>query len=535
MSTDMINLPDNIDELKALVLHHATNEEQLVSKLDTYQDEINFLREQLRLLVHRRFGPSSEKGSVNQLGLFNEAEEMQAAETEELLKEEASENIEVPAHARKKPGRKPLPSWLEREEIIHDLSDEEKICAEDGHALKEIGRESSEQLEFIPAKARVLRHVRIKYACPQCKAGVKTAPMPPQPIPKSMASPGLLAHIATCKYVDGLPLYRQENILQRAGIDIPRSTTSNWMVKAGTLVQPLINLIRDALLEDDYIQCDETRLQVLKEAGKPATSQSYMWVQRGEPKGTPMILYDYDPSRSGEVPKRLFEGFQGYFQSDGYEGYGALCAQKGITHLGCWAHARRKFDEALKGQGKKKGKKSTKASRAQQGLALIQKLYAFEKQAKDMSAEERRAFRQEHSKPWLDKIRKWLDESLPLIPPQSLTGKALFYLDKQWPKLIRFPEDGRLRLDTNLVENAIRPFVVGRKGWLFSDSVQGAEASANLYSLVETAKASGIEPYAYLKHIFTELPKATTLEEIEALLPFNIDRDQFPAYVTRKS
>jgi transposase len=261
-----------------------------------------------------------------------------------------------------------------------------------------------------------------------------------------------------------------------------------------------------------------------------------MWVQYGEPEGTPLVLYDYDPSRSAEVPKRLLEGFQGYLHTDGYEGYSAVGKQAGITHIGCWAHARRKFDEALKGQGKnkKKGKKSTKVSRAQQGLALIQKLYAFEKQAKGMTVEERRAFRQEHSEPWLEKMRKWLDESLPLIPPQSLTGIALSYLDKQWPKLVRFPKDGRIRLDTNLVENAIRPFVVGRKGWLFSDSVQGAEASANLYSLVETAKASGLEPYAYLKHIFTELPKATTVEEIEALLPFNIDCDEFPAYVKRK-
>lgn len=540
MSFTMTNLPDDIEYLKALVLQHEAEKKQLASeleasrsKLDAFESEVDFLREQLRLLVHRRFGASSEKSSVNQLGLFNEAEETQASSVEELLAEEEAVHIEVPAHARKKPGRKPLPSWLEREEILHDLSDEEKVCAE-GHALKEIGREVSEQLEFIPATAKVLRHVRVKYACPHCKASVKTAPMPPQPIPKSMASPGLLAHIVTSKYVDGLPLYRQESILQRAGIDIPRSTTSNWMIKAGTLVQPFINLMRDTLVAHDYVECDETRTQVLKEVGKRATSQSYMWVQRGEPNDTPLILYDYDPSRSGEVPKRLLEGFKGYLQVDGYEGYNAVCARAGVTRVGCWTHARRKFDEALKGQGKtKKGKPSTKASRARQGLALIRKLYAFEDQAKGMSREERWAFRQEHSKPWCDKIRKWLDESLPLIPPKSLTGKALSYLDTQWPHLIRFLEDGRLRLDTNLVENAIRPFAVGRKAWLFSDTVQGAEASANLYSLVETAKANGIEPYAYLKHIFTELPKATTLEEIETLLPFNIDRDQFPAYVKR--
>ena len=201
----------------------------------------------------------------------------------------------------------------------------------------------------------------------------------------------------------------------------------------------------------------------------------------------------------------------------------------GVIHVGCWAHARRKFDEALRAQGKnqKKGaKRSKKQSKAEQGLRFIGKLYRIERETAAMSTEERHRIRHERSRPIVDQIRDWLDESVGSVPPKSLTGKALGYLDKQWPKLVRYLEDGRLRMDTNLVENAIRPFVVGRKNWLFADTVRGAEASANLYSIIETAKANGIEPYAYLRHVFAELPKATTLEDIEALLPGRVDREQ---------
>jgi len=395
--------------------------------------------------------------------------------------------------------------------------------------LEEIGREVSEQLEIIPATIQVLRHIRPKYACPQCRTGIKIAPVPPQPIPKSLASPGLLAHVAVSKYVDALPLYRQEAMLIRLGIDLPRATLANWMIKAGQLVVPLVNRIREQLLAGDYLQCDETRFQVLKEPGKRAQSQSYLWVQRGGTEDQPLLLYDYDPSRSGEVPKRLLEGFQGYLQTDGYEGYTAIGSMGGVIHVGCWAHARRKFDEALRAQGKnkkKEAKRSKKQSKAEQGLRYIGALYRVERETAAMSATERHRIRHERSRPIVEQIRDWLDESVGSVPPKSLTGKALGYLDKQWPKLVRYLEDGRLRMDTNLVENAIRPFVVGRKNWLFADTVRGAEASANLYTVIETAKANGIEPYAYLRHIFAELPKATMLEDIGALLPGRVDREQ---------
>ena len=237
-----------------------------------------------------------------------------------------------------------------------------------------------------------------------------------------------------------------------------------------------------------------------------------------------MVLYEYDASRSAEVPKRLLAGFEGFLQTDGYEGYGAIGQEPGITHVGCWAHARRKFDEALKAQkSSSKKKRSLKESKALQGLAFIQKLYKIERQIREKPPDEIHRIRQQRSRPVMERLRSWLTDAIPRVPPQSLTGKALAYLDGQWPKLIRVLEDGRLPIDTNRVENAIRPFVVGRKNWLFADTVRGAQASANLYSLIETAKVSGLEPFAYLRYVFAELPAATTLDDVEVLLPRHVD------------
>jgi transposase len=482
--------------------------------------EIQRLIEAVRLLRHQRFGRTSERVPADQLGLFNEAEQL--VDTEEDEADAGDAEIAVPAHTRRQRGRKPLPDWIPREEVLHDLSEAEKICAKDGAALQEIGREVSEQLEVIPAVFRVLRHVRPKYACPRCKTGVKIAPVPPQPIPKSLASPSLLAHVVVSKYADALPLYRQAGMLERAGIDLSRSTLATWMVRAGELVQPLLNLIGEEIVAGDFVQCDETPFQVLKEPGKPATSLSYLWVRRGGEADHPLLLYEYADSRRKAVPKRLLEGFRGVLQTDGYEGYTEVGAQPGIVHAGCWAHARRRFHDALKGQTGS-GKKSARTSKAQQGLAWIQKLYRIERGLVEAAPEERQRVRQEKAQPVVEKIRSWLDQALPSVPPQSLTGKALGYLDRQWEKLVRYLEDGRIPIDTNLVENSIRPFALGRRNWLFADTPGGAQASANLYSVIQTAKANGLEPFAYLVHLFTELPKATRLEDFEALLPHRLD------------
>jgi transposase len=501
-------LPNDIDALKSLVADQTVRNEQL-------QSQVILLQEQLNLALAKRYAASSEKISPDQVCMFDEAE----ADVPAI--EDADDNVLfVPAHKRKKRGRKPLPDNLPRIDVIHDLPESERHCDHDGLLLAEIDEVISEQLDIIPAKIQVIRHIRKKYAC-SCGQCIKTAPLPAQPIPRSMASPGLLAHIAVSKYQDALPLYRQETILQRIGVELPRATLANWMVQAGALIQPVINLLRDRLLDHDILQMDETTVQVLNETGKSAQSKSYLWLQRGGPPDQPVVLYDYDPGRGAGVPKRLLADFSGYLQTDGYDGYNAIVAANGLVHVGCMAHARRKFSEAVKAQGKNK-----KKGKAHQGLILIQKLYRVEKQARRLAPEDRYARRQQQARPVLDELRSWLDDSLPLVPPTSATGKALHYLRREWGKLIRYLDDGRIEIDNNGAENAIRPFVVGRKNWLFSASVKGVKASANLYSLIETAKANGLEPYAYLRYLFTALPKAETVEVIETLLPGNVDPDQ---------
>jgi transposase len=512
MSIALNELPDDVDALKNLVLEKTARNAQLTTENERYRSQVDILQEQLNIALAKRFASRSEQLSPDQIRLFDEAESTLLAAVEIDIEE----TVTVSPHGRKKGGRKPLPTHLPRVDVIHELAEAERRCDHNGKILAEIGEVVSEQLDIVPATIQVLRHIRKQYAC-DCGQCIKTAPLPAQPIPKSMASPGLLAHIAVCKYVDGLPLYRQETILNRINVDIPRGTKASWMSKVGTLVQPLINLMRDRLLDHDIIQMDETRVQVLKEAGRRAQSQSYLWVQRGGPPDGRVILYDYDPSRSGAVPQRLLAGYRGYLQTDGYDGYNAVVATNGLKQLGCMAPARRRFDEAVKAQGKNK-----RRGKAWRGLSLIQKLYRVEKQARPMSADERHAYRIVHAKPVLDEMRGWLDAVLPQVLPNGAVGKALNYLHNEWDKLTRYLDDGRLEIDNNLCENAVRPFVIGRKAWLFSDSVAGVNASANLYSLLETAKSHGLEPYAYLREIFTKLPGATTVDAIEALLPGNI-------------
>lgn len=496
-------LPNDVNALKKIIADK--------------QQHIHLLEEQLRLERHRQFGAKSEK-NPGQGELFNEAE--QSADDEATNADEAVETETITYTRKQTSGRKPLPEHLPRVRIEHELSEDEKACS-CGCMLSVIGEETSEQLDIIPAQVQVLVHVRKKYACRQCESGVKTAPLPPQPIPKSNASPGLLAHIAVAKYQDALPLYRQQQIFKRMDINLPRNTLANWMIKAGTLAQPLLNLLNDQLLSESLVHCDETPIQVLKEPDKPAQSKSYMWVRVSGLPDKRIVLYEYASSRSGDVAKQLFEGYSGYLQTDDYAGYHAIGKRAEITHLGCWAHARRKFVEAQK-VATPKGSKP-KAGKADIALSYISKLYGIERRIKNEPIEVRHDIRQKESREILGQLRAWLDNTLHKVLPKGALGKALGYLDKNWDKLTVYTEDGRLLLDNNIAENAIRPFVIGRKNWLFSDTPKGAKASAALYSLIETAKANGLEPYAYLRHIFKELPAAESLEEIEALLPWNIN------------
>ena len=428
------------------------------------------------------------------------------------LADEVEEEIVAPTKRRGK--RKPLPAQLPRVEVTHELPEHELTC-ECGCRKQVIGEEISEQLEIIPMRVQVIRHIRKTYACKACETAPVTADKPAQLIEKSLASPSVLAMLLTTKYADGIPLYRFEKMLSRHGVDIPRQTLARWVIQSGEHLQPLLNLMRDKLLESQVIHCDETRVQVLKEPGRDPGSQSWMWVQAGGPPDKPVILFDYTTSRAQDVPLRLLAGYRGYLMTDDYAGYNAVAAQAGVERLACWAHARRKFIEAQKVQPK------GKTGRCDVALNLINKLYSIERDLKEASVEQRHQGRQQHSLPILTQLHTWLEKTQPQVTVQNALGKAVNYLASNWSRLVRYVEGGHLPIDNNAAERAIRPFVIGRKNWLFSDTPKGATASAQIYSLIETAKANGQEPYAYLRHILERLSQATSVEGYETLLPWN--------------
>lgn len=495
-----------------------------VANLEVYgkarEERIALLEEENRWLKGQLFGRSSEKTALEELKseqgwLFNEAEALaRAAET-------AAQSITIPAHERGRGGRKKIAAALPRVEVLHDLSDGEKVCGADGTTMVRIGEEVSEQLDFKPAQVRVIRHIRPKYACPCCHERLAIAPVPLQLLPKSLATASLLAHIATAKFVDGIPLYRQESQFERLGVSLGRATMAAWMIKlGGTHVVPIVNLLAEHLLEAPLIHCDETRLQVLK-SDKAPTSDHWMWVRAAGPPGKRIVLFTYDASRGGAVPQRLFEGYRGILVTDGYEVYEAVAKAQHLVHAGCFAHVRRRFEQARKAQNLE----ASTQSYTRMALDFIRELYLVERALWDrehpITPEDRVRVRTELSAPVIERFYGWLETLEPKVLPQSLLGKAVRYALGQWPKLTVFLTHGEVPLDNNRCENAIRPFVVGRKGWLFSDTVKGAVASANLYSLVETAKANGVEPHTYLSMLFERLPAAASVEDFEALLPWN--------------
>jgi transposase len=336
---------------------------------------------------------------------------------------------------------------------------------------------------------------------------------------KSLATPGTLAHVAVCKFEDALPLYRQEKIFERLGIDIPRATMARWMIACGTLVRPLIEKIRLEILAGQVVHMDETPIQVLKEKGRNPWDKSYMWVMaRGSPRGGPRaVIYSYHISRSQIVVEDLLRGYAGHVQSDEFSGYNLLDRRGGITRIGCWAHVRRQFTDALKTNPR--GGSGTVANEI---ITKIKFLYDFERDIKDLSPEEVVAARRARSLPVLANLKNLEEEYSTQIPPKSATGKALTYMRNAWSHLTTYVDCGYADIDNNYVERAIRPFTTGRKNWLFADTPAGAHASAALYSLVETAKANKIDPYQYLKRVFTELPQIAEGDSIDHLLPWNL-------------
>lgn len=469
-----------------------------------YESETSRLYEIIRELKRLKFGRSSERWeSEEQALLFNEAE------VEAKNPEPDESTIEVKGHTKKRGHRRALPANLPREIVEITLPLNEQF-ADDGTPLKPIGKEISEKLIYEPAKTKVIEYHRYKYGVDSGDY-VKTAPPVPSIIPKGIATPSLLAHIIVAKYADGLPLYRQEDIFKREGIDLYRSTMARWVVRCATECRSLWNVLSDRLIESFYVSCDETHTQVLKEKNKTPESKSWMWV-RSTPFGkNRIVLFDYDPSRSGDVVKRLFEDYKGFLQVDGYSSYNVLEKKEDIIEIGCNMHGRRYFEKA-KTIGSKSGH-----SFAEVGLKFYKILFDIEEEIRDMPPDERYRIRQERSVPIWSEFKKWSDENYSKVPPKSKIGEAFTYFKNQYEYLIGYLCDGRLEIDNGFVERAIRKFAIGRNNWLFSDTEAGADASALLYSLVITAKINGVNPYKALEIIFTELPKAKTQQDIEYL------------------
>jgi transposase len=519
-STEAMDGPARIALLEGEIEQLRRRDAEREAQLAMRERRIRLLEEALRVLNADRFGASREKLQIapGQAELFNEAEalaELQAVTGVEVeLKATPLRELTV---AKNTAGRKAIAAHLPRVPIIHDIPQHERYCS-CGSELKEIGSDISEQLDYVPAKIQVLQHIRKKYACLGCEQCVKTAALPQQILPRTNAAPGLLAHLITSKYVDALPLYRQETIFARYGVKLPRATQAAWVIALAQRVQPLINLMDEKLRSSGYIRMDETPLQVINSA-QPAGSKHYMWIRVAGPPGERIILFDYDASRSGETALRLLEGVRGTLQTDGYYAYDEAARVLALNHCGCIAHARRKFFEAVQALPKAERKSQTAAH---EGVQRIDALYAIEREAKAMSDAERKAIREEKAAPLLKSLHAWAMDLKEQTMPSGKLGEALHYLLAQWPKLIRYLDNGAVAIDTNVAENAIRPFAIGRRNWLYADTVNGAKASASLYTLVQTCRANQIEPYAYLRRLFAELPAAETVEQFEALLPWNL-------------
>lgn len=479
---------------------------ELVAEVQTLKIRIQELEKlnewyekQLKLNRQRMFGASSEKSEyagIEQLNFFNEAE----SEKQPISPEPTLEEITY-KRKKKKGGREKQLEQLPVETIEYTLPESEQSCPQCGNHLHVMSKEVRKELKIIPAKVSVIEHVSYVYACRNCekndiKTPVITAPSPKALIPKSLVSPNVMAYIMSQKFVNCLPLYRQEQEFKRFGVSLFRQTLANWMIKGAQLLQPIADTMKSELLKKDVLHADETTLEVLCEPGRPAQATSYMWVYRTSGCSVPIILYDYQEGRSGIFPKKYLEGFKGYLHTDGWGGYHQL-EKNGVTLCGCWAHAKRKFNDALKVCSNKKDSIEAK------GLAYCQALFGIEEKAEGLPAKERYELRQKKSKPLAEEFFKWAArefESMAL--PKSLPGVALQYALNQKKYLLSFLDDGRIELSNNRAERSVKPFVIGRKNWLFCNTPSGARSSAVIYSIIETAKENGLNPYAYLNFVF---------------------------------
>lgn len=502
-----------------------TENEILKSKLKVQEEKIQSLEklndwyiEQLKLRNKEKFGSSSEKADQNQLSLFdlfNEAETLR-----EPITVEPTEETLIPSHIRKKAKRGSSLSNLPVETIEYKLSNEEKVCDVCGDILTEMKKEIRKEIKVVPAQVSIVEHVTYVYSCRKCdKEGIegfiKSADSPKALIKKSMVSPSMMAYILNQKYTNAMPLYRQEQEFKRLGVELTRQNLSNWTIKGAELLRPLVKEMKATLLLEELLHADETTLEVLKEPGRDAETKSYIWLYRTSSNAAnPIILFDYKEGRSGTYAKNFLKDWKGtYLHCDGYGGYKKL---ENITLCGCLVHAKRKFHEAWKA--------SINKEHAKTGEQYIQKLFAIESKADnlELSHEERFALRNSESKNIIVEFYEWIEKISVKTLPQSLMGKAITYAVNQKEYLTNFLKDGRIQLSNNLAEQAIKMFVIGRKNWLFSNTPNGADSSALIYSVIQTAIANNLKPLYYLEYVFEQIQISKDLD-IKKILPWYND------------
>ena len=501
------SLPDlntlDADALRAMIV---AQHEQLLS----HRSEIEHLTLLIAKLQRMQFGRRSEKveRQIEQLEL--KLEELEANRSEQ------ASPLEQPSptpRTASKPARRPLPTHLPRELKTHEP--EQQCCPECGGTLSKLGEDVSEILEYIPESFKVIRHVRPKLSCTACDVIVQ-APAPSRPIERGIAGPALLAHVLTSKYCDHLPLHRQNAIYARQGVDLEDSTLADWVGASSRLVQPLVEALRRYVLGGNKLHADDTPVPVLAPGnGKTKTGRLWTYVRDDRPAGdtaAPAVWFSYSPDRKGEHPQQHLRDFAGTLQADAYAGFNQLYENGRIQEAACWAHVRRKFYELMEAH---------KSPIATEAVERIAALYAIENEIRGRAPDERRQVRQARSRPLLDAMHGWLEASLAKLSKKSDTSAAIRYALARWDALVRFCDDGRIEIDNNSAERALRCVAIGRKNYLFAGSDRGGERAATFYSLIGTAKLNGLDPEAYLRELLTRIADHP-VNRIAELLPWNI-------------
>lgn len=491
--------------LKALVLAQQ-------SELDSRETEIESLKLLILKLKRMHFGPRAEKfdREIKQLELRLEDLEANQAAADPLPTPLATV---ASGEARRKPARRPLPAELPRE--TETIAPRQEACPDCGGTLRLLGEDVSETLEYVPARFKVIRTVRPKLSCAGCSRVVQE-PAPNRPIDRGLAGPGLLAHVLVAKYSDHLPLYRQAGIYQRAGVELDRSTLADWVGGASRVLAPLVDALKRYVLSADKLHGDDVPVPVLEPGnGKTKTGRLWTYVRDDRPAGSeaaPAVWFAYSPNRKGEHPAKHLNHYKGILQADGYAGFNQLYEKGAIVEAACWAHVRRKFHDLYQAH---------RSPIAKEALERIAQLYAIEKDIRGRSPAERRAVRNQRSRPLLESMQAWLKTTLAKLSQKSDVASAILYALGRWDALILYCDDGRVEMDNNAAERALRAVALGRKNYLFAGSDTGGERAAAIYSLIGSAKLHGIDPEAYLTSVMQRIADHP-INRIEELLPWRL-------------